>query len=104
MPHIPGRPRPYRRSSRASPCQQLWERASPSTASAGTSAGASVCQPKVGLVLLLRLARELGVDLAGGRVSAERATEEEDVGLGGVARVVHPPSALLDAHAAPLGL
>jgi hypothetical protein len=36
-------------------------------------------------------------DLARARVGAERATKEENVGLGAVPLVVHPATALLDA-------
>ena len=42
----------------------------------------------ISLVTLLGLALELGVDLAGHRVRAQRASEEQDVGLWPVGAVV----------------
>ena len=76
----------------------------------------------VRFISLLGFALELGVDLTSDGVSAERASEEENVRLwpvikgckikvlahlwivAPVNRVVNPPTALLHAEAAPLGL
>jgi hypothetical protein len=47
-----------------------------------TVGGSAAANIQLALVLCLLLRRELGVDLSGGRVRAQRSSEKQNMGLG----------------------